>query len=48
MANNTEYQSVIEKLHLEPHPKGGYYRRLFGNDDTGKFPQYSELIERMC
>ena len=30
------YQKIIEKLHLEPHPEGGYYRQLFGNDDTGK------------
>ena len=36
MENNTEYQRIIEKLQLEPHPEGGYYRQLFGNDDTGK------------
>ena len=36
MANNTEYQRVIEKFQLEPHPEGGYYRQLFGNDDSGK------------
>ncbi len=36
MANNTEYQEIIEKLQLEPHPEGGYYRQLFGNDDTGE------------
>ena len=30
------YQRIIEKLYLEPHPEGGYYRQLFGNDDTGK------------
>ena len=28
----TEY---IQKLGLEPHPEGGYYRQLFGNDETG-------------
>lgn len=36
MANNSDYQNIIEKLHLEPHPEGGYYRQLYGNDDTGK------------
>ena len=36
MANNTEYQRIIEKFRLEPHPEGGYYRQLFGNDDSGK------------
>lgn len=36
MANNTEYQRIIEKLQLEPHPEGGYYRQLYGNDDAGK------------
>jgi predicted cupin superfamily sugar epimerase len=30
------YQKIIEKLHLEPHPEGGYYRQLYGNDATGK------------
>ena len=30
------YQNLIEKLHLEPHPEGGYYRQLYGNDASGK------------
>lgn len=30
--NASEY---IQKLGLEPHPEGGYYRQLFGNDETG-------------
>lgn len=30
------YQNIIEKLQLEPHPEGGYYRQLYGNDGTGK------------
>ena len=30
------YQKIIEKLQLEPHPEGGYYRQLFGNDASGK------------
>ena len=29
------FQRIIEKLQLEPHPEGGYYRQLYGNDDTG-------------
>ena len=36
MASNTEYQSIIEKLLLAPHPEGGYYRQLYGNDGSGK------------
>jgi hypothetical protein len=36
MASNTNYQKIIEKLQLEPHPEGGYYRQLFGNDASGK------------
>jgi len=36
MASNTEYQSIIEKLQLAPHPEGGYYRQLYGNDGFGK------------
>ena len=31
----TEY---IHKLGLVPHPEGGYYRQLFGNDETGEKP----------
>jgi hypothetical protein len=33
MNTATEY---IEKLGLLPHPEGGYYRQLYGNDETGK------------
>ena len=29
-------KTYIEKLQLEPHPEGGYYRQVFGNDVTGK------------
>lgn len=36
MANNTEYQGIIEKHQLVPHPEGGYYRQLYGNDGTGR------------
>ena len=30
------YQNLIKRLHLEPHPEGGYYRQLYGNDASGK------------
>lgn len=36
MASNTEHQGIIEKLQLEPHPEGGYYRQLYGNDSTSQ------------
>ena len=36
MESNTDYHKAIEKLQLEPHPEGGYYRQLYGNDATGK------------
>lgn len=26
----------IEKLQLLPHPEGGYYKQIFGNDSTGE------------
>ena len=29
-------KAYIEKLQLEPHPEGGYYRQVFGNDSAGK------------
>lgn len=28
-------KKYIEKLQLEPHPEGGYYKQVFGNDETG-------------
>ena len=36
MTKNTAYQSIIEKFQLKPHPEGGYYRQLYGNDEIGK------------
>ena len=36
MESNTNYLNAIEKLQLEPHPEGGYYRQLYGNDAAGK------------
>ena len=32
----TTAQHYIDKLELEPHPEGGYYRQLYGNDASGK------------
>ena len=29
-------KAYIERLQLEPHPEGGYYRQLYGNDGTGR------------
>lgn len=29
-------QTYIKSLGLEPHPEGGYFRQLFGNDESGK------------
>ncbi len=31
-----EANEYIKKLKLEPHPEGGYYRQVFGNDAGGK------------
>lgn len=28
----------INKLQLQPHPEGGYYKQLYGNDATGTKP----------
>lgn len=33
---NTTAQHYIDTLGLEPHPEGGYYRQLYGNDASGK------------
>ena len=29
-------KAYIERLQLEPHPEGGYYRQLYGNDGKGR------------
>ena len=31
-----DYKEYIEKLNLVPHPEGGYYRQIYGNDEYGK------------
>lgn len=33
---NTTAKHYIDKLGLEPHPEGGYYCQLYGNDASGK------------
>lgn len=32
---NMDAFKYIEKLGLEPHPEGGYFRQVYGNDETG-------------
>ncbi len=32
----TLVEQYIKKLGLEPHPEGGFYRQVFGNDENGK------------
>ena len=34
--NQMTAQDYIQKLQLMPHPEGGYFKQLFGNDETGK------------
>lgn len=36
MANHLYSAHYIASLGLEPHPEGGYYRQLYGNDESGK------------
>ena len=34
--SDTEEITLKTKLQLEPHPEGGYYRQIYGNDETCK------------
>lgn len=34
--NKMTAQDYIQKLELMPHPEGGYFKRLFGDDESGK------------
>ena len=36
MENKLNSAHYITSLGLEPHPEGGYFRQLFGNDESGK------------
>ena len=29
-------EEIIDNLNLQPHPEGGYYRQVYGNDETGQ------------
>lgn len=41
------YNHYIEKLCLMPHPEGGYYRQVFGNDENGE-KQISTIYYMLC
>ena len=34
--SDADANTLKTQLQLEPHPEGGYYRQLYGNDATGK------------
>ena len=34
--SDADVNTLKAQLQLEPHPEGGYYRQLYGNDATGK------------
>ena len=42
-----DYKHYIEKLNLMPHPEGGYYRQVFGNDENGE-KQISTIYYMLC
>nr|MCR5659453.1 cupin domain-containing protein [Bacteroidales bacterium] len=29
-------KDYIQKLNLSPHPEGGWYRQVYGNDESGE------------
>ena len=37
----------IDKLGLLPHPEGGYYKQVYGNDDTGE-KDISTIYYMLC
>lgn len=41
------YKHYIEELCLMPHPEGGYYRQVFGNDENGE-KQISTIYYMLC
>lgn len=41
------YNHYIEELCLMPHPEGGYYRQVFGNDENGE-KQISTIYYMLC
>ena len=44
---NMNYNHYIEELCLMPHPEGGYYRQVFGNDENGE-KQISTIYYMLC
>ena len=44
---NMNYKHYIEELCLMPHPEGGYYRQVFGNDENGE-KQISTIYYMLC
>lgn len=42
-----DYKHYIEKLGLMPHPEGGYYRQVYGNDENGE-KQISTIYYMLC
>ena len=42
-----EHTDFITKLDLAPHPEGGYYRQVFGNDENGE-NQISTIYYMLC
>ena len=44
MNSATEY---IKTLNLQPHPEGGWYRQVYGNDESGE-KQISTIYFMLC
>lgn len=42
-----EYTDFIAKLNLVPHPEGGYYRQVYGNDESGE-KKISTIYYMLC
>ena len=42
-----DYKHYIEKLNLMPHPEGGYYRQVYGNDERGE-KKISTIYYMLC
>ncbi|MBO4738545.1 MAG: cupin domain-containing protein [Bacteroidales bacterium] len=40
-------EDFIDKLALQPHPEGGYYSQVYGNDDNGK-KKISTIYYMLC
>jgi len=42
-----EYKEIIDNLKLQPHPEGGYYRQIYGNDKNGQ-KKVSSIYYMLC